>query len=138
VAAAPKPFIFQAPFLIQDQTPREERIGKETSHANGVTGIAGITVATDDGARVRDWRSPVLSQFGNEVERADIDAARLRVTAGPHVIDFVTPRNSSSPVAGWLTTRGPSPYGIALKTSGGKNGPLDETKAGARVTLVPA
>ena len=138
LAALPtKPFMFQAPFLIKDQTPREERVGKETSHANGVTGIAGITVATDDVARVRGWWSPVLGQPGSEIERADIDAAGVRFTAGPHLIDFVAPRNSSSPIAGWLKARGPSPHEIALKTSGGKTGLLDERKAGTRILLVP-
>ena len=138
VAAAPKPFIFQAPFLIQDQTPREERIGKETRHANGVTGVAGITVATDDVARVRGWWSPVLGQPGTEMERADIDAAGVRFMAGRHALDFVAPRNSSGPVASWLKSRGPSPYAIAVRTSGGKTGPLDEAKAGTRIMLVSA
>ena len=138
IASAPKPFAFQAPFLIQDQTPREERIGKETRHANGVTGVAGITVATGDVARVRGWWSPVLGQAGSETERTEIDAAGVRFIAGPHAIEFVAPRNSSSPVAEWLKVRGPCPYGIALKTSGGKTGPLDETKAGTRITLMSA
>jgi glucose-1-phosphatase len=136
VAQAPKPFMFQAPFLIKDQTPREERIGKETNHPNGVTGVAAITVATDDVARVRGWWSPVLGQPGSEIERADIDAAGVRFTAGPHTLDFVAPRNSSGPVARWLKARGPSPYAIVLRTSGGKAGPLDEAKAGTRITLV--
>jgi hypothetical protein len=136
VASAPKPFMFQAPFLIQDQTPREERIGKQTSHPNGVTGVAGITVATDDVARARGWWSPVLRQPGTEIQRADIDAAGVRFMAGPYAIDFVAPRNLSGPVEGWLKARGPSPYAIALRTSGGKIGPLDETKAGTRITLM--
>lgn len=136
VAQAPKPFMFQAPFLIKDETPREERIGKETSHPNQVTGVAGITVATDNVARVRDWWSPVLGQPGTEIERADIDAAGVRFMAGPHALDLVAPRNSSSPVADWLKTRGPSPYAIGLRTSGGKSGPLDETKAGTRIMLI--
>jgi Glyoxalase-like domain len=137
-AQPPKPFMFQAPFLIHDQTPREERIGKATTHANGVIGVAGITVATDDVARVRGWWSPVLGQPGTEIERADIGAAGVRFTAGQHAIDFVAPRNPSSPVESWLKARGPSPYGIALKTSAEKSGPLDESKAGTRITLTPA
>jgi hypothetical protein len=128
--------MFQAPFIIKDQTPREERIGKKTNHPNGVAGIAGITVATDDVARVRSWWSPVLRQPGAEIQHADIDAAGVRFMAGPHAIDFVAPRSPSSPLEGWLKARGPSPYGIVLRTSGGKSGPLDETKAGTRITLM--
>jgi len=135
-ASAPKPFMFQAPFLIQDHTPREERIGKQTSHPNGVTGIASITVATDDVAQVRGWWTPALRQRGAEVQRDDIDAAGVRFMAGPHALDFVAPRGAASPIGAWLKARGPSPYAMALKTKDGKIGPLDETKAGARVTLV--
>jgi len=136
LAVAPKPFVFQVPFLIQDRTPREERIGKETSHPNGVTGIAGITVATDDVERVRAWWSPVLRQPGSEIQRDDIDASGVRFMAGSQALDFVRPRTASSQIGAWLKAHGPSPYAMILKTSSGKTGPLDETKAGARIFLV--
>ncbi|WP_164940891.1 VOC family protein [Bradyrhizobium zhanjiangense] len=135
-ASAPKPFMFQVPFFIQDHTPREERIPKQKNHANGVAGIASITVATDDVARVRGWWSPVLHQPGADIQRDEIDAAGVRFIAGTHALDFVGPRSASSPIDAWLKARGPSPYGIALKTSSGKTGPLDEAKAGTRITLV--
>ena len=52
------------------------------------------------------------------------------------MLDFVTPAGPAGPLAGWLETRGPSPYALALETSGA-GGPLDERRAlGARVTLV--
>jgi hypothetical protein len=136
VASAPKPFRFQAPFLIQDHTPREERTGRETSHPNGVTGVAGITVATDDVARVRGWWSPVLRQPGVEIQRGDIGAAGVRLMAGPHALDFLGPRDASSPISTWVTARGPSPYAMTLKTGSGNTGPLDEMKAGARIIIV--
>jgi hypothetical protein len=136
VAAAPKPFAFQVPFLIQDRTPREERIGKQTSHSNGVTGVVSITVATDDAARVRSWWSPVLRQPGVEIERGDIAATGVRFMAEPHALDLVLPRDAGSPLTAWLRERGPSPYAITLKTSSGKSRSLDEAKAGARITLV--
>ncbi len=53
---------------------------------------------------------------------------KLLEAIGPHALDFVSPKNGSSPIEGWLKSRGPSPYAIALKTSSGKTGPLDETK----------
>ncbi len=134
-ASAPAPFIFQAPFLIQDHTPREERIGRQAGHANGVTGVASITVATGDVARVRGWWSPVLKQPGEDVQRADLDAAGVRFLAGPHALDFVAPRSAASPLTAWLRERGPSPYAIALKAPG-KPGRLDDGKTGTRITLV--
>jgi hypothetical protein len=105
-------------------------------HPNGATGVAGITVATDDVPRVRGWWSPVLRQPGTEIQRSDIGAAGVRFMAGPHALDFVEPKDASSPIGGWLKTRGPSPYAIALKTSGGKTGTLDESKARTRITLM--
>ncbi len=136
ISFAPKPFLFQVPLLLQDNTPRQERIGNQTSHPNGVTGIASITVATDDVVRVRSWWSPVLRQPGTEIQRADIDAAGVRFMTGAHALDFVGPRSASSPIGSWLKAHGSSPYAMVLKTSGGKTGPLDETKAGARITVV--
>jgi hypothetical protein len=93
-------------------------------------------VATDDVARVRGWWSPVLRQPGVEIQRSDIGAAGVRFMAGPHALDFVSPQNGSSAIEGCLKNRGPSPYAIALKTSSGKIGPLDETKSGTRIMLV--
>jgi hypothetical protein len=136
VAFAPKPFMAQVPFFIQDHTPREERIPTEKSHPNGVTGIASITVATDDVKRVRGWWSPALRQPGADIQRPEIDAAGVRFMSGTHVIDFVEPRGASSPINGWLKTHGPSPYAMVLKTSGSKTGPLDETKANTRIMLM--
>jgi hypothetical protein len=78
----------------------------------------------------------VLHQSGTEIQRDEIDAAGVRFMAGTHALDFVGPRSASSPVNAWLKARGPSPYGIVLKTSSGKTGPLDEAKAGTRITLV--
>jgi hypothetical protein len=136
VASAPKSYGFEVPFLIDDRTPREARIGKETNHPNGVTGVASITVATDDVARVRGWWSPVLRQPGVEIKRGDIDAAGVRFMAGPHALDFVSPNSPGSPLTAWLRERGPSPYAMALKTRAQKSHSLDEAKANARITLV--
>ena len=37
-----------APFIIEDDTPRAERVPRETTHANGVTGVGVVMVAVDD------------------------------------------------------------------------------------------
>jgi hypothetical protein len=136
IAFAPPPFLFQVPLLLQDETPRAERIGNQNKHPNGVTGIVSITVATDDVARVRSWWTPVLRQPGTEIERTDIGAAGVRFMTGPHALEFVAPKNGSSPLDAWLKSHGPSPYSITLKTSGGKTGILDQSKANARIALM--
>src|SRR5215469_14938380 len=45
------PFNGRAPFLIKDETPRDERVPRQRSHRNGVTGLKAVTIAvTDPGA----------------------------------------------------------------------------------------
>ncbi len=126
-----------APFLIQDETPREERIPRDTAHGNGVTGIEALTLAVGDVGTVRSWYARVLGQAGQDVQRGELDAAGVRFRIGPHAFDFVAPRGAGGPLGAWLRARGPSPYAAALKTSSRPSGPLDEAKTlGARLALV--
>lgn len=60
------------PFLIEDSTPRSLRVPsdvEETAHANGVTGIAGITLLVED---IDTSASELGAVTGNSVD--DIDA----------------------------------------------------------------
>ncbi len=124
-----------APFLIEDESPRGERVPQATRHDNGVTGIQSVTVAVSDVATVQKWYDRVPGTNVAPVEHADLGASGARVTMGPHALDFVTPRGADSPLAGWLAARGPSPYAAALATSAPKGPlPLDKT-LGARLTL---
>ncbi|MBI4591193.1 MAG: VOC family protein [Candidatus Rokubacteria bacterium] len=126
-----------APFLIQDETPREERVPRQMTHPNGVSGIGTLTVAVRDWATVRGWYSRVLRQPGQEVRRDDLEAAGVRFTIGPHVFDFVTPTATNSLLGEWLQSRGASPYAATLKTASGRPGHLPETKTlGAKLSLV--
>src|SRR5262249_10850319 len=125
-----------APFLIEDETPRAERVPKATQHANGVTGIKGITVAVSDAALLRQWYARASGATVDGVEREELAGSGARVSIGPHQLDFVAPRGPESPLAAWLASRGASPYGAALVTSGTK-APLPLDKAlGARLSLV--
>lgn len=124
-----------APFLIADETPREERVPRATAHANGATGIEVVTVAVHDAASVRRWYAAVPGTAVAPVERDDLQASGICVSIGSHRLDFVTPGDSRSPLADWLTTRGPSPYAATL-TSASKKGPLDPASTcGARLSF---
>lgn len=127
-----------APFLIEDRTPREERVPRETSHANQVTGLGVVTVAVHDVPAVRRWYERVLGQPGRDIERTQLDASGVRFMVGPHGLDFVAPKGAGAVSLGeWLRVRGPSPYAATLRTSGQNVGPLDEaTTQGARLALV--
>jgi catechol 2,3-dioxygenase-like lactoylglutathione lyase family enzyme len=125
-----------APFLIDDETPRDERVPRETAHPNGVTGIDAVTVAVEDLVAVRRWYSQALKTPGVDVERPELGAAGGRFTAGPHGIELLAPRRDGE-IARWLAARGPSPYGATLRARGGPRGPLDPGRTlGARLAVV--
>jgi hypothetical protein len=104
-----------APFLIQDETPREERIPRETRHKNGASGIGGITVAVEDSIEVRDWYRSLARRRGEPVERADLHAGGWGFKVRRHALSFLTPTGPESPLAPWLRVRGASPYSATLK-----------------------
>ncbi|HEV8675506.1 MAG TPA: VOC family protein [Methylomirabilota bacterium] len=125
------------PFLIQDETPREERIPRETRHPNGVSGIDSLVVAVDDAEMVRRWYRSALGTPGEDVRREDLGGAGVVFAIGSHRFEFVASRSARAPLADWLRARGPSPYAATLKTTSGRRGPLDEQKTlGARLSLV--
>jgi len=124
-----------APFLIQDETPREERVPRQTTHANGVTGIGAVTVAVRDVVPVARWYAEVLRQQAQPIQRPELGGAGVRVTVGPHTLDVVAPRGGAGPLAEWLAARGASPYAATLHAP--KPAALDPTKTlGARLGLV--
>jgi hypothetical protein len=127
-----------APFLIEDETPRDERVPRQVTHANGVRGIGTVTVAVKDPESVRPWYEPVLKTTGQMVERADVGGAGVRFAIGPHTLDFVTPASPTSPLGAWLAARAESPYAATLIAPTAAPGPLDEKRTlGARFAFVP-
>ena len=108
IAVSPPPFMAEFPVLIEDHTPRDERVPGERVHENGVTGIAAITIATEDVRRAQGWWSALLARPGREAARPDLDATGVRFEAGRHDIELLAPRRPSGPLAAWLEARGPS------------------------------
>ncbi len=115
-----------APFLIQDETPRQERIPRQTSHQNGASGIGTVTVAVEDLPKVRKWCQSVLGYTDTAVERRDMEAAGFSFTIGPHRLEFAAPDAATSPLTNWLKARGPSPFAATLRGRK-KAAPLDPT-----------
>ena len=130
------PYRGVAPFLIQDETPRDERVPREHRHPNAVTGIGTLTVGVKDVSRVGDWYARTLGEPGQRIVREELGGVGQRFVIGPHTVDLVAPDAASSQLGPWLASRGPSPYGATLRTAGGRRGLLDESKTlGARLTL---
>jgi Glyoxalase-like domain len=129
------PHAFVAPFLIEDETPRQERVPAEHGHRNGATGIAGLAIAVEDVEVPQRWWSAVLGQTGAPVRREDLSARGVRFLIGPHALQFIAPTPGSRPLWPWLKSRGGGPWSLALESSA-TPAILDERKARARVMLV--
>jgi len=107
-----------APFLIEDETPRAERVPRETAHANGAVGINGLILAVPDVSRPRAWYESILGRPGQSVWRRDLDGRGVRFEVGDHGVELLAPANAGSPLARSLAARGPSPYRAELRAAG--------------------
>ena len=106
-----------APFLIEDVTPRTERIPQQFSHANQITGIDKVVVAVGELGQVDKWYSALLGDKGEPFADGMLGADGMRFQAGPHRFEFVTPCDAASPLIDWLREFGPSPYSAVLKSA---------------------
>ena len=105
-----------APFLIQDVTPRAERIPQDFRHPNGASGIGTLTVAVAELANVQRWWETALGAAATAFTDEMVGARGIYFTAGAHTVEFLTPVDSQSPLVDWLRTYGPSPYSATLRT----------------------
>jgi hypothetical protein len=125
------------PFLIEDVTPREERVPGETQHANRATGIASLTIAVPGLAAAKRLAGVLADDEGKPVRRDDIGAKGLRFVNRGHAFDFVAPAGDGA-VAEFLENRGGrgGVFALSLKTAGRETA-LEPSRAGnARLSLV--
>jgi catechol 2,3-dioxygenase-like lactoylglutathione lyase family enzyme len=104
----------QVPFLIKDETPRDERVPRERSHRNDSSGIASVTVAVEDPGATSRFYARVLGRPGAPLQRGDLDGSGAVFNIGPHRIELVAPKSASGPLVEHLGARGPSPYEATL------------------------
>ena len=124
------------PFLIEDETPREERVPKEKVHANGVAGIESVTLAAADIDLARRIMSAALGQAGESIEDAALHAGGVAYSVGSHRLEYLTPMDGDSPLQAHLAANRALPYRIRFKTDGEKQSIRPETAAGVRIELV--
>ena len=72
------------PLLIQDTTPRDQRVPRERVHGNGATGIGTLTVAVEDAAAACAFYEDVLGARGEDVRQEDLGTRGARFHVGPH------------------------------------------------------
>jgi catechol 2,3-dioxygenase-like lactoylglutathione lyase family enzyme len=104
-----------APFLIEDLTPRSERVPQDFEHPNQVTGIDKVTVAAAELASIEKWYGSLLVKKPTAVTSSELHAEGLCFSIGPHRLEFFASRDPSSPLVDWLRQFGPSPYAAVLK-----------------------
>ncbi len=124
------------PFIIEDVTPRAERLPRETEHANGVTGIGSISFATDDVPRYAGVMSAVTGVAGAPLRDDELNASGRRLTVGGHTLEYLKPASDAGPLAAHLAANRPAPYRLRFTTNGEARrwGPTETM--GVRVELV--
>ena len=123
------------PFVIEDETPREERVPKERHQANGVTGIDTITLAAADLGLARRIMGAVLGQRGEPVNEAELNASGVAFHAGPHRLEYLAPNDASSPLHAHIEANSPVPYRIRFRTDGEPRTIPPEEAAGVSIAL---
>jgi hypothetical protein len=120
VLAIPEPpFNGQVPFLIKDDTPRDERVSRERSHPNGATGIRTLAIAVNDPAMTSRYYARVLGRPGAPVERPDLEAAGVTFAIGPNEVQLLASKTENGPLAEWIRDHGQSPFAVVLANAGG-------------------
>lgn len=119
VLAVPEPpFNGQVPFLIKDDTPRDERVPRERSHRNGATGIRTLAIAVNDPGLTSRSYARVLGRPGAPVNRPDLEAAGVSFAIGPNEVQLLASKSENGPLADWIRVRGQSPFEAVLANAG--------------------
>jgi catechol 2,3-dioxygenase-like lactoylglutathione lyase family enzyme len=108
------PFNGQIPFLIKDDTPRDERVPRERSHPNGATGIHTLLIAVNDPGVTSRCYARVLGRPGAPVERADLEAAGVTFTIGPNELQLLASKTEKGPLTQWIGEHGQSAFELVL------------------------
>ena len=123
-----------APFLLAEETGRDERVPPQRTHANGVTGVGCVSVVVSDLATVRHWYSSALGVPGQDVACPELGAVGARFAIGSHTLELLAPAGAGA-VRDWLARRGASPYAATL-VGASRPVPLDLNRTwGARLAL---
>ena len=131
------PFNGRLPFLIKDDTPRDERVPRERSHRNGATGIRTLALAVDDPGITSRSYARVLGRPGAPVERADLEGAGVSFTIGPNEVQMLASKTENGPLADWIRDHGQSPFEVVLSHESTGAAILDHRTAARRSHKVP-
>jgi len=123
------------PFVIEDKTPREERVPKETDHDNGVTGIHTMTFAVSDVTLPKRILGAMLGD-PTDVQYDDLKASGIRFEVGEHTLEYLAPDDETSPLQSHLDNNKPVPYRVSFNTTGNKQIISPDKTEGVRMAFV--
>lgn len=114
------------PFVVQDVEGPESRspAGPARAHANGATGIAGLSLVVRDLAAAAAGLEPALGPAADAPATAWSSGAGLRFTVGSQWITLHVPAEDTSEAA-LLATRGAGIAAVVLTGVGQPSGPDD-------------
>jgi catechol 2,3-dioxygenase-like lactoylglutathione lyase family enzyme len=135
VLALPEPrFSGQVPFLIKDDTPRDERVPRERAHRNGAGGIRTLAIAVEDFSVTSRYYARVLGRPGAPIGRPELEAAGVSFTIGPNEVQLLASKTHDGPLARWISHRGQAPFEVVLANARADAAPLDPALLqGARI-----
>jgi catechol 2,3-dioxygenase-like lactoylglutathione lyase family enzyme len=102
------------PFILEDETPRADRVPAPGRHPNGCRGIAGFVLLVPDLELPRKWCERVA---GTAVTT---EGGGIHATLGGVRVTWMAPEIGSD-AARVLATRGLAPYELQLRASAGAN-----------------
>jgi len=123
------------PFIIEDVSPRAQRLPSETTQANGATGIHCLSLATEDAGRYGAIMGAVLGQEGQAFRDDELGASGIRFEVGPHVLEYLSSSEPSSLLSAPLAAKAPAPYRVSFKTRGPSASFGPEQTEGVRIEL---
>ena len=122
-------------FLVEDLTPRSERVPSGILHANGAVGLERVTILVGDPNRLSRCYAETLGDEGASVSNPDLGGSGLEFQIGTCKLEYLKPTASAGALSAWLRDRGPSPYGAVLRSSGVAGVVAPENANGARLWL---
>ena len=123
------------PFLIEDLTPRDERLPTVRAHANGVSGINTIALATDDVGPPAAVMAALLGIEDQPVVAPFAGASGLRFDLGGQALDYLAPSSAEGLLAAHLAGNRPVPYAVSFKTTGAAQRLDPAATEGVRIEL---
>ena len=124
------------PFIIEDETPREERVPKQNQHKNRVTGIHTLTLVARDLALATRIMDAALGKNGEAIRDEALHATGVAYQAGLHRLEYLKPMDESSPLHQHIAANKPPPWRIRFSTAGPARAIAPEAAAGLRIELL--